>query len=87
MLVTQQSLKYALTDPEERIIPAHPAFLKALKKNKEAKQIFYNLRPSLQLEIVRYLSFLKTEESINRNVNNAVNFLLGKQRFIGRDKP
>ena len=74
-------------DPDERTIPAHPKFIKALKKNKGAKKIFDNLRPSLQLEILRYLSFLKTEESIDRNVSKAVNFLLGKERFIGRDKP
>jgi len=46
-----------------------------------------SLRPSLQKEIVRYISFLKTEESIDRNVDNAIQFLLGKKRFIGRDKP
>lgn len=74
-------------DPEERVIPAHPKLILALAENKEAKTIFDSLRPSLQLEIVRYLSFLKTEESIDRNVIKAVDFLLGKQRFIGRDKP
>ena len=74
-------------DPEERIIPIHPKFTKALQENKDAQKIFDSLRPSLQLEIVRYLSFLKTEESIDRNVSKAINFLLGKQRFIGRDKP
>jgi len=74
-------------DPQKRVVPIHPKFTKALKENKEAKKIFDSLRPSLQLEIVRYLSFLKTEESIDRNVLKAVNFLLGKDRFIGRDKP
>ncbi len=74
-------------DPEKRVIAPHPKFIKALKENKEAKKIFDALRPSLQLEIVRYLSFLKTEESVERNVIKAINFLLGKQRFIGRDKP
>jgi hypothetical protein len=74
-------------DSEGRVVPAHPKFIKALNENKEAKKIFDNLRPSLQLEIVRYLSFLKTEESLDRNVIKAISFLLGKQRFIGRDKP
>ncbi|HKO76758.1 MAG TPA: DUF1905 domain-containing protein [Flavobacterium sp.] len=74
-------------DPEERVIPMHPKLIKALKDNSEAQSIFDCLRPSLQLEIVRYLSFLKTEESIDKNVLRAVNFLLGKERFIGRDKP
>lgn len=74
-------------DPKKRTIPPHPKFIEALNQNQEAKDAYDNLRPSLQLEIVRYLSFLKTEESIDRNVTRAVNFLLGKQRFIGRDKP
>jgi hypothetical protein len=74
-------------DPIKREILPHPKFTKALKANKEAKKIFDKLRPSLQLEIVRYLSFLKTEESVDRNVKRAINFLLGKERFIGRDKP
>ncbi|MDR6844615.1 YdeI/OmpD-associated family protein [Flavobacterium granuli] len=74
-------------DPEERVIPMHPKLIKALRDNLEAQRIFDSLRPSLQLEIVRYISFLKTAESIDRNVLRAVNFLLGKERFIGRDKP
>ncbi len=74
-------------DPNERKIPFHPKFEKALKENENAKEIFDNLTPSLQKEILRYLSFLKTEESLNRNVKKALNFLLGKERFIGREKP
>ena len=74
-------------DPEKRVIPMHPKLIKALKENPEAKKIFDSIRPSLQLEIVRYISHLKTEESIDRNVLRAINFLLGKERFVGRDKP
>lgn len=74
-------------DSEIRVIPMHPKLTEALKQNPKAQQIFDNLRPSLQLEIVRYISFLKTVESVDKNVLQAVNFLLGKQRFIGRDKP
>ncbi len=74
-------------DPTERMIPQHPKFTKALIENKEAETNFYSLRPSLQLEIVRYISSLKTEESVDRNVIKAIDFLLGKGRFIGRDKP
>lgn len=33
------------------------------------------------------MSHLKTEESVDRNVLTAVDFLLGKERFIARDKP
>jgi hypothetical protein len=72
-------------DPAERIIPQHPKFIKALMENQEAKNIFDKLRPSLKLEIVRYIANLKTEESVDKNIIKAVNFLLGKGRFIGRE--
>ena len=74
-------------DPKKREVPVHPTFKNALQENIEAKNIYDNLPPSLQQEIVRYLSFLKTEKSINKNVSKAINFLLGKEKFIGREKP
>ncbi|WP_246104279.1 YdeI/OmpD-associated family protein [Mucilaginibacter corticis] len=74
-------------DPNERVIAHHPKLIKALSLNKDAKAIFDNLRPSLQLEIVRYIARLKSEESVDRNIARAIDFLLGKGRFIGRDKP
>jgi hypothetical protein len=74
-------------DPADRTIAPHPQLTQALAANKEAKAVFDQLRPSLQHEIVRYISHLKTVESIDRNVQKAINFLLGKGRFIGRDKP
>ena len=74
-------------DPVERVFQIHPKFEKALLENKEAKKVFDSLRPSLQLEINRYFSFLKTEGSVDRNVAKAIQFLLGKGRFVARDKP
>jgi hypothetical protein len=74
-------------DPLKRTIPLHPKLIKALDTNIKAKKIFEDLSPSLRLEIVRYISFLKTEESIERNVKKAIGFLLGKERFIGRAHP
>ncbi len=74
-------------DPSDRTIQPHPKFAKALNENRDAKAIFEQLRPSLQFEIVRYIANLKTEESIDRNVAKAIDFLLGKARFVGRDKP
>ncbi len=73
-------------DPEKRIITPHPDLIKALNKNKQAKKVFDSLRPSLQKEIVRYISNLKTEESAEKNITKAIDFLLGKGRFVGRDK-
>lgn len=63
------------------------AFEQALKKDKDAKAAYDQLAPYLRKEINRYLSGLKTQESLNKNISRALNFLKGKERFIGRDKP
>lgn len=74
-------------DTSDRTIKTHPKLVKALSENKEANKVFESLAHSYQKEIVRYISFLKTEKSVDKNVARAINFLLGKERFIGRDKP
>lgn len=74
-------------DPNDRTISPHPELLKALDESEEAREVFDGLTPSLQKEIVRYISFLKSEESVKTNVQKAIGFLLGKNRFVGRDKP
>ncbi|WP_026715173.1 YdeI/OmpD-associated family protein [Flavobacterium daejeonense] len=74
-------------DAEKRSIPIHPKLLQALKDDKAANNIFQNLRPSLQHEIIRYIAHLKTEESIDKNILKAIAFLLGKGKFVGREKP
>jgi hypothetical protein len=74
-------------DPTDRTLTPHPKLLKALNENKTAKSEFDKLPPSRQKEIIRYISFLKTEESITKNIAKAIGFLNGKNRFIGRDKP
>jgi hypothetical protein len=74
-------------DPSDRTITPHPKLIKSLEKNKKAKAVFDQLRPSLQHEIVRYIAHLKTEASIDKNITQAIDFLLGKGRWIGRDKP
>lgn len=74
-------------DPTDRTITPHPKLIAGLDKNLKAKKVFESLSPSLRKEIVRYIAHLKTEESIDRNVQRAINFLLGKERFIGRDHP
>lgn len=82
--IIELSVEY---DPEKREIQPHPDFIKALDENKEAKAVFDNLSRSRQQEIVRYLSFLKSNESLEKNIVRAIGFLLEKERFIGRDKP
>lgn len=74
-------------DTESREIEAPENFVKALTENNEAKTVFDGLPASRKLEIVRYLARLKTEEALEKNIKRAINFLLGKERFIGRDKP
>lgn len=74
-------------DPESREIETPENFTKALDKNEEAKTVFNNLSVSKKIEIVRYLANLKTEEAREKNIHRAINFLLGKERFVGRDKP
>ena len=74
-------------DPKVRTIEPHPKLVKALNDNQEAKIVFDSLSPSRKHEIIRYISFLKTEASVDRNVSKAINFLLSKGRFAGRDKP
>ena len=74
-------------DPADRSLTPHPAFVALLEANKEAHDVFRSLRPSLRHEIIRYIHHLKTDESVQRNIAKAIDFLLGKGRFVGRDKP
>jgi hypothetical protein len=74
-------------DPKERLIPVHPRLKQALAGNRKALAAFKALPPSRQKEIIRYISFLKTDQAIDKNVKRAIGFLLKTERFIGRDKP
>jgi len=72
-------------DPVPRKIKTHPKLIKALKENKDAKKAFEKLSPSRQNEIIRYISYLKTEASVKNNVDKAINFLKGNGKFAGRE--
>ncbi len=76
-----------LYDKSDRSIEPHHKFISALESNARARQVFEQLSPSRRKEIVRYITNLKLEESVERNVKKAIDFLLGKGRFVGRDKP
>lgn len=69
---------------EKEVLRLHPLLKDALQKNKIAGERFASLSFSRQQEMIRYIAALKTEESIARNVNRAVAFLEGKERFMGR---
>jgi Uncharacterized protein conserved in bacteria len=74
-------------DPVERVIPMHPKLKTALARNKSANDIFERLSPSRQKEIVRYIHSLKTEAAVEKNIEIAIQFLLGNASFVGRKKP
>ena len=74
-------------DPRERTIPIPSKLLKALEDNPKAKRVFEQLSPSRQKEIARYISNLKSEAAVDKNVSRAIRFLIGGDRFVGRDKP
>lgn len=74
-------------DPADRTITPHPKLVAALRADHSANAVFESLAPSRQKEIVRYIDGLKSEASVDRNVERAVEFLLGRGRFVGRDHP
>ena len=43
------------------------------------------MSPSHQKEIMRYINSLKSEASVERNIARSIQFMLGKERFVGRD--
>jgi len=66
-------------DPKPRTVPMHPVLRAALAKNKEAKNAFQKFPPSHQKEILRYVNFLKNEETVKRNVEKVIRQLMGKK--------
>lgn len=74
-------------DRSDRRVEPHPKLIAMLDAHPAAKAVFDGLAPSRQKEIVRYIHGLKTDESVDRNVERAHDFLLGKTRFVGRDSP
>lgn len=72
-------------DPNSREIAPPERFTLALLQNPEAKAVYEALAPYRQLEINRYLSRLKNEATLEKNIQRAINFLLGKERFAGRE--
>lgn len=74
-------------NPLPAAIVAPAAFTEALAKDKKAKAVFDTLPVYLQKEINRYLLNLKTAQSLEKNIARALNFLKGKERFVGRELP
>ena len=74
-------------DKSDRRIEPHPKLVSMLNATPAAKAVFDDLAPSRQKEIIRYIDGLKTDQSVDRNVIRARDFLLGQGRFVGRDHP
>ncbi len=75
-------------DNKYRSGPMHPMpqwFSLTLVKNPTAKKNWNLLIPSRQKEILRYFSWLKTQEAKERNLKRALEVLSGKpKRFMAR---
>lgn len=74
-------------DPADRSIPMQPALGAALDLDAAAKAVFDALPPSRKKEINRYIAGLKSADAVARNVGRAIDFLHGRGRFVGRDRP
>lgn len=74
-------------DPKERTLSMPESLQTALQSNPEAEMVFKALSPSRQQEIIRYITRLKSEESVQRNIEKALRFLRGEERFVGRERP
>lgn len=71
-------------DNSARTISIHPDLEKAIRENPEALQNFESLIPSRRLELVRYINNLKTEASIQRNIEKIIRHLTGETDFFGK---
>lgn len=75
-------------DEEYKNGPQHAVpdwFSEALKKNKLAQKNWEKLIPSRQKEILRYFSWLKSDEAKMRNLEKAIKVLSGEEgRFMAR---
>lgn len=76
-------------DPAYKSGPTHPMpawFRDALDKHPVAKANWEALIPSRQKEVLRYFSWLKSDETKERNLEKALHVLSGKPgRFMARD--
>ena len=75
-------------DPSYRNGPLHPMpswFSAPLAANAKARRGWEDLTPSRRKEILRYLSWLKSDDARDRNVAKAIRVLSGaKERYMAR---
>jgi hypothetical protein len=66
-------------DSVSRKLPMHPKLKKALSKDKIAYDAYNELSPSRKHEILRYLGFMKSEESTDRNIIRIIKHLRNEE--------
>jgi len=71
-------------DDSDRTISIHPKLDQAIRENPVTLKNFESLIPSRKLELIRYINNLKTEESIQRNIDKIISHLLGETDFFGK---
>ncbi|KMQ64875.1 hypothetical protein ACM46_11740 [Chryseobacterium angstadtii] len=71
-------------DDADRTISIHPRLDEAIKGSPIATRNFENLIPSRRNELIRYISNLKTEASIERNIEKIMRHLRGETDFFGK---
>lgn len=71
-------------DDSDRSISIHPQLEKAIKESSLATENFGKLIPSRKHELIRYINNLKTEASIQRNIEKIIRHLHGETDFFGK---
>ncbi|WP_080779489.1 YdeI/OmpD-associated family protein [Chryseobacterium phocaeense] len=71
-------------DDSDRSIAIHPKLDEAIKASPLASGNFENLVPSRRHELIRYINNLKTEASIDRNIEKIMRHLHGETDFFGK---
>ncbi|CAI8810185.1 YdeI/OmpD-associated family protein [Chryseobacterium sp. IT-36CA2] len=71
-------------DDSDRSLSIHPQLEKAIKESSLATENFENLTPSRRHELIRYINNLKTEASIQRNIEKIIRHLHGETDFFGK---
>ena len=77
MVLTDKGIKLSAriktTAQKELIVPDY--FVKALAKNKKAKQVFENFTPSHKKEYLMWITEAKTEETRNKRMETALEWI------------
>lgn len=71
-------------DNRDRTISIHLQLEKAIRENPVALKNFESLIPSRKTELIRYINNLKTEISIQRNIEKIIKHLHGETDFFGK---